>query len=101
VNGVVASVHSEWILDPLLDWIARPDLLPAVYQAILAPVRAAYRLAGPRRFAALDARLDFGAIATDPLALSWLRAGFFLLVSLAAFPLGRRMGKRNPPAAAC
>ena len=89
-------MHSEWVLDPLLDWIGRPDLLPEVYQAILTPVRLAYRLLGTQRFAALDARLDFGAMATDPIALSWLRAGFFVLVSLAAFPLGRKFGRRHP-----
>ena len=32
VNGVVASVHSDWILDSLLESIGRPDLLPLVYQ---------------------------------------------------------------------
>lgn len=32
VNGVVASVHSEWILDGLLETLGRPDLLPAIYQ---------------------------------------------------------------------
>ena len=32
VGGVVASVHSEWLLDALLDAFARPDLLPAAYQ---------------------------------------------------------------------
>lgn len=32
VNGVVASVHSEWILDGLLELVGRPDLLPVVYQ---------------------------------------------------------------------
>ena len=32
VNGVVASVHSDWLLDILLDWIGRPDLLPRIYQ---------------------------------------------------------------------
>ncbi len=98
---MVASVHSEWVLDPLLDWIGRPDLLPAVYQGLLAPVRAAYWLLGPARFAALDARLDFGALATDPQASSWLRAGFFLLVSLAAYPLGRRFGRRSGVRAKC
>lgn len=32
VNGVVASVHSDWILDSLLESMGRPDLLPLVYQ---------------------------------------------------------------------
>lgn len=32
VNGVVASVHSEWILDGFLELIGRPDLLPLLYQ---------------------------------------------------------------------
>lgn len=32
VDGVAASVHSDWYLDPIFDAIGRPDLLPAIYQ---------------------------------------------------------------------
>ena len=32
VDGVIASVHSDWILDGLLERLGRPDLLPAIYQ---------------------------------------------------------------------
>ena len=32
VNGVVASVHSDWVLDSLLEFVGRPDLLPLIYQ---------------------------------------------------------------------
>lgn len=38
VNGVVASVHSEWILDDLLDVFGRADLLPAIYQVLSLPI---------------------------------------------------------------
>jgi hypothetical protein len=94
VDGVVASVHSEWILDPLLDFFGRPDLLPKLYQAVLGPVRLAYRVLGPQRFGILDAWLDFGALATSPVTINCLRAvGFFLLIPLAAYPLGQRMGR--------
>lgn len=94
VDGVVASVHSEWILDPLLDFFGRPDLLPKLYQAVLGPVRLAYRVLGPQRFGILDAWLDFGALATSPVTINCLRAaGFFLLIPLAAYSLGQRMGR--------
>jgi hypothetical protein len=43
VDGVVASAHSDWFLDGVV-----PADTPArVYQAILAPVRVAYRAMGP------------------------------------------------------
>ena len=32
VNGVVASSHSEWIFDPLFDWLGQTEHLPAFYQ---------------------------------------------------------------------
>ena len=32
VDGVAASVHSDWYLDAPFDAIGRPDLLPGVYQ---------------------------------------------------------------------
>ena len=44
VDGVAASVHSDWILDGIFDAIGRPDLLPAVYQA-----SAFLHLSQPRR----------------------------------------------------
>lgn len=37
VDGVAASVHSEWYLDGVFDAIGRPDLLPQVYQASPVP----------------------------------------------------------------
>jgi hypothetical protein len=47
VDGMVASAHSNWMLDRItpapLRWA-----LPAVYEAILTPVYALYRLVGPR-----------------------------------------------------
>ena len=35
VNGVIASVHSDWVLDSLLEAIGRPELLPLIYQVLL------------------------------------------------------------------
>ena len=43
VDGVVASAHSDWFLDGIVS----PHAQAAVYQAILAPVRLAYRVIGP------------------------------------------------------
>ena len=36
VNGVAASTHSEWALDGVFDMVGRPDLLPTVYEVLLA-----------------------------------------------------------------
>jgi hypothetical protein len=43
VDGVVASAHSDWFLDGVVS----ADLQARVYQAVLAPVRLAYRVIGP------------------------------------------------------
>ncbi|MGD9510460.1 MAG: hypothetical protein AB7I59_19605 [Geminicoccaceae bacterium] len=43
VDGVVASAHSDWFLDGVVS----ADAQAGVYQAILAPVRLAYRALGP------------------------------------------------------
>jgi desert hedgehog protein len=45
VDGVVASAHSDWFLDGIVS----ADAQAKVYQAILAPVRVAYRALGPAR----------------------------------------------------
>jgi hypothetical protein len=49
VDGVVASAHSDWFLDGLVP----ADTEAKVYQAVLAPVRAAYRMIGPARMEAI------------------------------------------------
>ncbi|KXZ50378.1 hypothetical protein GPECTOR_16g551 [Gonium pectorale] len=46
VDGVLASPHSEW----LLDWLAPAGLvpyLPCIYEALLAPVYGLYGMVGP------------------------------------------------------
>ncbi len=47
VNGVVASAHSDWVLDDLVPAAWTPAL-PRLYQALFRPVYWAYRLLGPR-----------------------------------------------------
>jgi hypothetical protein len=49
VDGVVASAHSNWFLDGVVS----ADIEAKVYQAVLAPVRLAYRVLGPERMAAV------------------------------------------------
>ena len=49
VDGVVASAHSDWFLDGLVPAQAQAR----VYQAVLAPVRLAYRALGPARMTAI------------------------------------------------
>jgi len=46
VNSVVASAHSEWILDSLMPSVCTRHL-PAVYQAMFLPGRWLYHLVGP------------------------------------------------------
>lgn len=53
VNGVVASAHSEWILDSLMPLVYRRHL-PAVYQAMFLPGRWLYHLVGPNAADMLD-----------------------------------------------
>ena len=52
VDGVLASAHSDWFLEPLLPR-ATHRFLPAVYQAVLAPVRGIYGLL-PKSLARVD-----------------------------------------------
>lgn len=47
VDGVVASPHSDWVLDGVTPAALRHHL-PAVYEALLAPVYAAYLAVGAR-----------------------------------------------------
>merc|ERR1712079_420312 len=53
VNGIVASSHSSWILDP---WVpeAFAKHLPEVYQALFWPGRMLFRMVGLRAAEALD-----------------------------------------------
>jgi hypothetical protein len=44
VNGVLASSHSDWFLDPLAKRTFGVAVLPSLYQHILAPARAMYNL---------------------------------------------------------
>lgn len=59
VNGVVASTHSEWFLDNAFELLALPlHWLPAVYQAILWPVRMLYTAMDKDSYIALYGWLD-------------------------------------------
>ena len=52
VDGVLASCHSEWVLDDVTpEGYAR--YLPAVYQRALVVARGAYAVLGPRGMAAV------------------------------------------------
>jgi Hint module len=65
VDGVVASAHSDWFLDGVVS----ADTQAKVYQAILAPVRVAYRALGPARMEAITEGwgvVDFVREATTP-----------------------------------
>jgi len=53
VNGVVASSHSSWVLDPLTPK-SLVQYLPSMYQMLFAPGRLLYWLAGPKAADFLD-----------------------------------------------
>jgi hypothetical protein len=46
VNSVIASSHSDWILDDVTPAAWR-HLLPSIYDALLYPIYLAYTVAGP------------------------------------------------------
>jgi MYXO-CTERM domain-containing protein len=93
VDGVVASAHSDWFLDGIVS----ADAQAKVYQAILAPVRLAYRALGPARMETITEDwgvVDFVREATTPNGRSprsgWVWPGVVLLAALGAALLWRR-----------
>lgn len=59
VNGVVASSHSWWFADAAFDaWGLPLQWLPALYHAVLFPVRVLHHLMGTQAYAQLYDRLD-------------------------------------------
>ena len=53
VNGVVASVHSSWVLDAYMpEHLAK--YLPSIYQLLFFPGRLLYRICGPSAATSLD-----------------------------------------------
>jgi hypothetical protein len=92
---VVASAHSDWFLDGVVS----ADAQTKVYQAILAPVRGAYRALGPARMETITEGwgvVDFVREATTPSGRSqgagWIWPGMVVLAALggAAFLWRRR-----------
>jgi MYXO-CTERM domain-containing protein len=93
VDGVVASAHSDWFLDGVVS----ADAQTKVYQAILAPVRVAYRALGPARMETITEGwgvVDFVREATTPSdrgpGIGWIWPGVVMLAALGAAFLWRR-----------
>jgi MYXO-CTERM domain-containing protein len=93
VDGVVASAHSDWFLDGIVS----ADAQTKVYQAILAPVRLAYRALGPARMETITEGwgvVDFVREATTPTGRGpgsgWIWPGVIALAALGAAFLWRR-----------
>ena len=83
VDGVVASAHSNWFLDGIVS----ADRQAQVYQAVLAPVRLAYRALGPERMETVTESwgvVDAVREATVPGGRGWLWAGFLALFAVGA-----------------
>lgn len=53
VDDVVASAHSGWVLDGVMDALGLTHKIPALYQALFAPVRMLYRTLGVARMSAI------------------------------------------------
>lgn len=63
VNGVLASAHSDWFLDRVMPQ-SHVSHIPAIYQTVMAPMRAAYYVGGPNAVKYLDANLKVVEIAS-------------------------------------
>ena len=55
VDGVIASSHSAWVMDSLMDAVGLTHWVPATYQLLFAPIRALYHILGPARTIAASA----------------------------------------------
>lgn len=61
VDGVVASAHSSWLFDSLMDGLGLTHKIPALYQALFAPIRTLYRIVGASHMAGIAPTItDFG-----------------------------------------
>lgn len=62
VNGVLASAHSDWLLDAVMPdaWAHR---LPAIYQVLMAPARLMYKMLGAEAVRRADAVVGFAKLA--------------------------------------
>ena len=85
VDGVVASVHTQWFLDPLFDNLGITHLLPSSYQLIMSPIRLLYSVMGKDLYVSiyewLDARIDVPTTAMN-------HGGTFVVSSILAILAG-------------
>ncbi|CAL8465466.1 g5002 [Coccomyxa elongata] len=58
VDGMVASVHSDWFLDATFDALRITGWLPGAYQVVLSPARLLYRILGKTAYVQLYNFLD-------------------------------------------
>ena len=93
VDGVVASAHSDWFLDGIVSAEAQAQ----IYQAVLAPVRVAYRVLGPAQMTTITEGwgvVDFVRTATTPggsvLGRSWAALALLLAAGAGVLVLRRR-----------
>lgn len=88
VDGVLASAHSDWFLDGIVS----PHAQAAVYQAILAPVRLAYRVIGPEAMTVVTEEWGVVDAVRDATTPARVGAGLALLAlaACAAFVVRRR-----------
>jgi Hint module len=87
VSGVVASVHSRWVLDDIFDYFNASEWLPAAYQVVFLPVRGVYGLlklmGGPGLAEAIDDAMMLSHLAHSyPHHFVGANIGLFLLFAL-------------------
>jgi Hint module len=87
VGGVVASVHSRWVLDDIFDYFGASQWLPAAYQVVFVPIRGVYGLlkliGGPGMAQAVDDVLMLSHLAHHyPYCFVATNVGIFILVAV-------------------
>merc|ERR1711988_538623 len=92
VNGVLASVHSDWFLDSIAAVTGTTSYLPGTYQAILAPARMLYYAVGgevARKELAeyqetLNAATDNNMVIKPYFDLAWKAVGIIVATAVGA-----------------
>ena len=87
VDGVVASVHSSWVLDSIFSTIGVS--IPTGYQLVFTPIRVLFTVLGVKAFSPLEGIIDAVATATNASgtismlpALTFIAAALFSMQAL-------------------
>lgn len=70
VDGVLASSHSSWLIDGVAQRLGAAHLLPAVFQALFAPLRVLYAAVGADTMEVIGAAVAEAALGFETVLLS-------------------------------